>query len=511
MTAQRVRSTTDKVASRHRPRHPRACAALALVCLAASTAGADTLTVPGDFATIQAALDAAVAGDVVEVAAGVYFEKVTFPRSGAPGMPIVLRGAPGARPVIDGTGVAGQNMVLMASRSHLRIAGFEIRNNLGVSDGSGVRILGAGTDLDVEDNVIHDIRGNDAMGITVYGTEPAPISALVIEGNEIYDCDPARSEALTLNGNVDGFTILGNLVRDVNNIGIDMIGGETDIQPDPSLVARNGVVRGNTVIRANADYEGGYAGGIYVDGGRDITIEGNTVLESDLGIEIGAENAGLVTEGIVVRNNLLAHNERAGLVFGGFEAAAGRASNNALRGNTLYHNNTVGEDGQGIYFQGGGIGEIWVQFADSNRVESNLVFAGPENVFIGSFDPGSSVDNTFDHNLYFSAAGAEAGEWSWNGTSYDGFSDWRAATGQGASSLTADPLLADPASGDYHLTATSPALDAGNPAYLPAPGETDLDGDPRLAGPAVDIGADELIVGSIFADGFESGDTSAWP
>ena len=63
---------------------------------------------------------------------------------------------------------------------------------------------------------------------------PAPISDLVIDGNEIYDCEPATSEALTLNGNVDGFAVTNNVVRDVNNIGIDFIGGETDIQPDPT-------------------------------------------------------------------------------------------------------------------------------------------------------------------------------------------------------------------------------------------------------------------------------------
>ncbi len=282
-----------------------------------SSSSAGVITVPGDFPTVQAALNAAVAGEAIEVADGVYFEKIVFPRSGAPGAPITLRAAAGANPILDGTGVAGADMVRIDSKSHLRLIGFEIRNHLGVDDGSGVRIVGAGTDLEISGNVIHEIRGDDAMGITVYGTEPQPISDLVIAGNQIFDCEPARSEALVLNGNVDGFEISGNLVRDVNNIGIDMIGGETPIQPDPSLVARNGVVRGNTVIHANSIYEGGYAGGIYVDGGRDIVIENNSVSFSDLGIEIGAENDGLTTTGIVVRNNVLFSNERAGLVFGG--------------------------------------------------------------------------------------------------------------------------------------------------------------------------------------------------
>ncbi len=500
-----------RIPAGRRPSRIRLWAALgAGLALFAAPGAAAVLTVPGGFPTIQAALDAAVAGDVVEVSSGVYFEKLVFPRSGAPGAPITLKAAAGASPVLDGTGVAGADMVRIDSKSHLRLIGFEIRNHLGVSDGSGVRILGAGTDLEISGNVIHEIRGEDAMGITVYGTEPEPISQLVIAGNQIFDCDPARSEALTLNGNVDGFEITGNLVRDVNNIGIDMIGGETPIQPDPALVARNGLVRGNTVIHANSIYEGGYAGGIYVDGGRDIVIENNSVSYSDLGIEVGAENSGLVATGIVVRNNVLFANERAGLVFGGYQASVGRANGNEFRGNTLYGNNTVGESGQGTHFTGGGIAEIWVQFAEDNVIESNLVYAGVENVFVGSFDAGSSAGNLFDHNLYWSDAGVEAGDFSWNGTPYAGFSAWRAGTGQDADSTAADPLLAAPAAADFHLQAASPAVDAGNPAYLPAAGEADLDGEPRRRGAAVDAGADELWPGRIFADGFESGDTSSW-
>ncbi len=45
--------------------------------------------------------------------------------------------------------------------------------------------------------------------------------------------------------------------------------------------------------------------------------------------------------------------------------------------------------------------------------------------------------------------------------------------------------------GDYHLRLTSPWFDAGDPNYVPAAGETDLSGKPRLADAAVDLGAYE--------------------
>lgn len=47
--------------------------------------------------------------------------------------------------------------------------------------------------------------------------------------------------------------------------------------------------------------------------------------------------------------------------------------------------------------------------------------------------------------------------------------------------------------GDYHLSATSPARDSGDPTYLPSADEKDLDGNSRLVGPHVDIGAYEFI------------------
>jgi parallel beta-helix repeat protein len=277
-------------------------------------------------------------------------------------------------------------------------------------------------------------------------------------------------------------------------------------------VARNGLVRGNTVMRARSSYGGRFAAGIYVDGGRDIVIENNVVSGCDLGIEIGAENPGLLTQGIVVRNNVIYRNEKVGITFGGYDQSVGRANANEFRGNTLFENNTVGSDGQGTYFSGGGVGEISITFAQDNIVENNIIVAGPENVFIVSYDPGGSVNNSFDYNLFFSADGVAIGEFSLNDNYYEGLAAWRSGTGQDLHSLIGDPLFSAAPSGDVHVASGSPAIDAGNPAYLPAAGETDLDGSSRLVGSAIDIGADEQAAAAdmIFADGFESGDPLKW-
>jgi hypothetical protein len=76
-------------------------------------------------------------------------------------------------------------------------------------------------------------------------------------------------------------------------------------------------------------------------------------------------------------------------------------------------------------------------------------------------------------------------------------------TGTSTYCWTADPtgLFLDPAGPDnnsatwqdnnYHLAPGSPCINAGDPAYSPQPGETDLDGHPRVTDGLVDLGAYE--------------------
>lgn len=63
----------------------------------------------------------------------------------------------------------------------------------------------------------------------------------------------------------------------------------------------------------------------------------------------------------------------------------------------------------------------------------------------------------------------------------------------GPGNIDADPLLADPAGGDFHLLPLSPCIDAGDSS---APELTihDVEGDPRIFHGFVDIGADETVL-----------------
>ncbi len=74
----------------------------------------------------------------------------------------------------------------------------------------------------------------------------------------------------------------------------------------------------------------------------------------------------------------------------------------------------------------------------------------------------------------------------------------------GDGNIDADPLFVDAAGGDLHLTSGSPCVDTGDAASLPddvadldgdadvsEPLPVDLDGAPRVAGEALDLGAYE--------------------
>jgi len=59
--------------------------------------------------------------------------------------------------------------------------------------------------------------------------------------------------------------------------------------------------------------------------------------------------------------------------------------------------------------------------------------------------------------------------------------------------IDADPCFVNPDSNDYHLLEESPCIDAGDPDFVAGPDETDIDGNLRISGEKIDIGADEYL------------------
>jgi parallel beta-helix repeat protein len=292
------------------------------------------------------------------------------------------------------------------------------------------------------------------------------------------------SESLVLNGNVELFQITNNIVHDNNNIGIDAIGFE-GVCPSPDLdQARNGIISGNTVYNIssanNPAYEGDLsADGIYVDGGKDIIIERNTVYQTDIGVELASEHRGRMTSNVILRNNFIYQNNVVGLSIGGYDRQRGGTERCQILNNTLFFNDKLQN----------GTGEINIQFNTVNNVfKNNLVYANAQSLLMSN-EYSENIGNDFDYNIYFCANAAES-SWQWRQIDYTGFSSYRAGSGNDAHSTFIDPQFTNLTAPDLHLGAASPAINAG--ILLTSAGSVDIDNQPRVLGNKIDLGGDEV-------------------
>ncbi|MGK0184418.1 MAG: parallel beta-helix repeat protein [Verrucomicrobiales bacterium] len=408
-----------------------------------SATGNDTASGTRDLPlrTIQAGCDRATAGDTIHVSSGIYKEHIELNSSGdETSGAITLQAEKGA--IIEGNS-GTRDVIQIYDQSYIRVIGFEIRNHRSPKEASGIRIEGSGSHIEIRDNTIHEIRGENAMGITVYGTSSdVPLSKIIIDGNTIHDCDPAKSEALTLNGNIDGFEVTNNHIHDVNNIGIDFIGGEKSIVGDAAKVTRNGLCARNRVFRARSIYGGGYAAGIYVDGAQNMIIEENIVSECDLGIEIGAENKGSLVTKIVVRNNTLYANDKAGIVVGGYSKNTGNVRDCTFDGNVCFHNTGHKK----------AIAECWIQHASALTFRNNII-VGTGSKPLVYCEPAAS-NNTLQNNTWFTE-GTAPPIFAWRGREWQGLAAFQSGTEQATAGTFKRPSFSNPAEGDFTRSETA--------------------------------------------------------
>ena len=301
-----------------------------------STSGSDTNpgTISAPWRTIQHAASTVHAGATVDVRAGVYNESVSIPVSGSSSSGyIVFQSYPGELAIVDGTGVSccggsTKGLFNITNQSYLIISGFEIRNFSTTSSSqapAGVWVNGAGRNIQLLNNNVHNIvskseKSGNAFGIVVYGASATPISNLTISGNQVYNNKTGNSETVTVDGNVQNFTISHNIVHDNDNIGIDAIGFE-GVGPSGHDQATNGVISQNTIYNitsyGNPAYGNQYAAdGIYCDGCSHVTIERNLIHDADLNIEVASEHKGHTASYVTVRNNLLYHGNSNGISIG---------------------------------------------------------------------------------------------------------------------------------------------------------------------------------------------------
>ena len=429
------------------------------------------------------------------------------------------------RVILDGSSLTPPRdrsaLVTVVDSTRVAVRGLDIRDYDTTSTRAvpiGIYVHGASSHVALVGNHVHSM-GNyngtlgsfdiNAHGIAVYGDRARhPITDLRISHNEVDHLALGASESVVVNGNVDHWRITHNRIHDDNNIGIDAIGFEPTLSGPARYTranrARHGVIADNVIrniiSRGNpAYYEGGgwcnCADGIYVDGGTGIRVQRNRLVGNDIGIEVAAENARGSADHVVVADNFVSRSGYVGIATGGYcdghadcgGVQTGRAFANRFLHNTLYADNQFAD----------GSPEILVQYHCTRTViRGNVVRAtGPAHALIGTVPraqhDASSTAPHLDGNLYFASGGPGRASFGVLGVTYTGWRAYRTATGQDAHSRYADPRLRHPARGDLHLRAGSPAVDAGLAIAPWWVGRRDIDGQPRVQGSRIDIGADE--------------------
>ncbi|HEX5012184.1 MAG TPA: right-handed parallel beta-helix repeat-containing protein [Planctomycetota bacterium] len=196
------------------------------VALTATAARADTLKVPKQFDTIQAAVDAAVADDVIVVAKGHY---APFSVVGKTGLTIKGKG----HPVIDGGG-ADAPIVVVDSCTSVVLRGLTVSNGAD----RGIEVT------DCTDVLISKCRVDDVDGEGIYLTgdfhmvqkcrfENTGLEAIAIgDGSSDVWVDKSRftdtASAITFRG--DGHIATRNRIKDSQNEGFVIQGTNCDIE-----------------------------------------------------------------------------------------------------------------------------------------------------------------------------------------------------------------------------------------------------------------------------------------
>ncbi len=185
--------------------------------------------------------------------------------------------------------------------------------------------------------------------------------------------------------------------------------------------------------------------------------------------------AGLNLDGVQqarIENNLLYDNHATGIAIFRQDGSDG-SKNNVIVNNTVVNAN----DARWALTMADG--------STGNQVLNNILFS--EHSFRGGMDVrmDSLAGLVSDYNVLEDRFTLNGGD------SVLSLAEWRRRTGQDQNSLVGNPaqLFIDPTAGNYHLSTTSRAIDAGTDRLAPM---TDLDGKRRPIGNEYDMGAFEF-------------------
>jgi parallel beta-helix repeat protein len=516
--------------------------------------GTGTQALP--YKTIVKGVQAAPSGGTVLVLSG------NYPSTGPiyVNKPLTIQKS-GANPVlIDASSSTDIYVLGIVNTSNVTIDGLTITNKI-VNGAKGIWILansGATANLNnitvkncsVKNigwisNNLSAIPGNSGIVANAIrvdgGNSTYAVTNVKIHNNEVSNCATGWGEAVSLAGNVDGFSVSGNKVYNIANIGIDAIGNYSYTGLTSNNQSRNGIISLNEVYNCMSAIAN--SAGIYLDGAVNCKIERNKVYNSGIGIAVGAEqntatgNGGPVT-GNIVNNNLCYNNVVTGAIFGGINGSGYNStiSNTKIFNNTFYKNRT-GAVINGVTTLGGvpvGTfadiygGEVHLQNINGVTFKNNILYASTgKKALLASY--GYTVANfVSNYNLFYRDGGTDfiidlTGV-SFNGSTTTGsynLAQFSTATNQDANSVVGNPGFINAPALDFRLAAAAFAANKGDVNYdAAASGTADLQGNSRLVNGRVDIGCYELqstasvqtpysgiiqLPGTIEAENFDNG------
>jgi parallel beta-helix repeat protein len=382
---------------------------------------------------------------------------------------------------------------------------FVDNGNPGCSDvGSGTAAqpfctIGAAAGRVSAGQIVQVAAGSYPENVTVptSGTSTAPITFTAASGASVVLS--GQASGFTISGRswitVNGFTVTGTSgygISVTSSAHITLSGNHVSYSGHPvSGQTRSGIRLGNvtdSLVSGNTADHNTYAGIELNNGSTRNEVKANVTFSNARGYERAAPGIRLyAAPGNIVDGNVSHHNEDSGI-----EAYPG-SNNTLIYNNVTFNNGDHGIDdltctGQriiantayknvtaGINVEGGSTGATL-----ANNVSVDNGIRSPRTHSDIRIENGSTAGTTMDYDLVYLTVPDTILIWS--STSYSSLAAFRAASGQEAHGIQADPRWTSPSTGDFHLTAGSPAIDSGNSGASGQPG-TDIEGNPRVDDP----------------------------
>lgn len=254
---------------------------------------ADGLSAEASFKTLNRAGEVVRAGDTIAILPGVYAQDLRLEAIGDADAPITIRGTePGA--ILD-----GENRMIVGiwctECVNVAIEDLEVRNYSDV----GILVT-LSSDVTMRRLEVHG-NGNAATleYVEGYGIMAEDSQRITIEDNEVYANGPSPQRPGRLMGTgIDTFGNTDVVIR--NNFSHHNIGGGILVEDSVNVLIEGNVVTGNDL---DASAEKWWDGGLWLDGGHDVTVRNNTFTDNlGPGIVISNEDNQQVF-GYVLENN----------------------------------------------------------------------------------------------------------------------------------------------------------------------------------------------------------------